>query len=458
MDIWSEVCLKLRKQMSDHDYSAWIAPIRFDRFEAGYARLIVPSMFTKNWIATHFLAQITEIWAGIDSTLISIDLVTASDKAAQKASKAPKKEAKDKAPTSKEKSQKDRKKHYQTISQKLDPKMTFASFVVGKPNEFACAAAGRITKAIETDSIAFNPLFLYGGVGLGKSHLMHAICWKVLEKQPQKTVLYLSAEKFMHSFIQAIRSNDQVRFKDLFRSVDILLVDDIQFIAGKESTQEEFFHTFNALVDQGRQVVLSADRSPSEIQGIDHRLISRMNSGMVANIHATTFELRLSILQDKNQRYNYLVNDAVLHFIASKLTSNIRELEGALARIHFHQDLTGREALVDDANDILHDLVRSNNRVLEVSQIQKKVADHYNIKLSDMRSSRRMQSIARPRQIAMYLSKQLTDLSLPEIGRNFGGKDHTTVMYAVRKIEELLETNGSLQEDIRILTQILENQ
>ncbi len=458
MDVWSEVCLKLRAQMTDHDYSAWIAPIRFDRFEAGYARLIVPSMFTKNWIATHFLAQITEIWANIDSSLISIDLVLAGDQAAQKANRNHQKEQKDIASASKVKIQKNRQKHYKAISQNIDPKMTFASFVVGKPNEFACAAAKRVASAIEAGSIAFNPLFLYGGVGLGKSHLMHAICWEVLQKHPQKTVLYLSAEKFMHSFIQAIRSNDQVRFKDLFRSVDILLVDDIQFIAGKESTQEEFFHTFNALVDQGRQIVLSADRSPSEIQGIDHRLISRMNSGMVANIHATTFELRLSILQDKNQRYNYHVNDEVLNFIASKLTSNIRELEGALARIHFHQDLTGREAFIDDASDILLDLVRSNSRVLEVSQIQKKVADHYNIKLSDMRSARRVQTIARPRQVAMYLSKQLTDLSLPEIGRGFGGKDHTTVMYAVRKIEKLLETNGSLQEDIRILTKILENQ
>ncbi len=458
MDIWSEVCLKLREQMTDHDYTAWIAPIRFDSFQAGRARLIVPSMFTKNWIATHFLTQITEIWAQIDPSLIHIDLVTTGDKAAHKADADQKTASQKKTSNASNKAHKQKQSRYQAISQRLDPNMTFANFVVGKPNEFASAAAKRVAASVGDDSIAFNPLFLYGGVGLGKSHLMHAICWAIKEDFPKKTILYLSAEKFMHSFVQAIRNNDQVQFKDSFRSVDILLVDDIQFIAGKESTQEEFFHTFNALVDQGRQVVLSADCSPSEIQGIDYRLISRMNSGMVADIHATTFELRLSILQDKNQRYNYHINDEVLQFIATKLTGNIRELEGALARVHFHQDLTGREAFVEDASSILHDLVRSNSRVLEIPQIQKKVAEYYNIKLSDMRGTRRVQSIARPRQIAMYLSKQLTDFSLPEIGRNFGGKDHTTVMYAVRKIEELLQTNGTLQEDIRILSKILENQ
>ncbi len=447
---WEKVTKKLEESLSSDDYTAWIRPIRFHRVFAGRVELIVATMFTKNWIATNFLSQIQEIWFSFDSSITGIDLVVGNREEAPKAkTSAPKETQK------KEKNSLNREK-YNRLSHKLDPRMTFEHFIVGKPNEFAFAAAKRLADTI-TQRPAFNPLFLYGGVGLGKTHLMHSICWQVSKAHPDKVIVYLSAETFMHHFVSAIRTQGQVDFKELFRSVDMLLVDDIQFIAGKDSTQEEFFHTFNALVDQGKQVVLSADRSPSDIQGIKSRLISRMNSGVVADIHATTFELRLGILQDKVKQYEADVSDDVLEFLAQAITGNVRELEGGLMRLKLQADLLGRTVKLADAKDILHDLIRASARKIEIEDIQKKVAEHYNIKISELRGTRRAQTIARPRQVAMYLSKQLTDFSLPEIGRSFGGKDHTTVMYAVRKIEELMENNPTLAEDVRLLNRKLQN-
>ncbi|MFV0432061.1 MAG: chromosomal replication initiator protein DnaA [Alphaproteobacteria bacterium] len=445
--VWSEVCTKLSATLSEEDFMAWIRPIKFNRVFAGRVELIVATAFSKNWIATHFSSNIYDTWLEIDNSITGIDLIVAS----QQEEASVRKQAK---PSAEKLSKKQEK--YSHLSQQLDSKMTFERFMVGKPNEFAFAAAKRVADSI-SNSPAFNPLFLYGGVGLGKTHLMHAICWQVRKAHPEKVVVYLSAERFMYSFIRAIASKGQVDFKDLFRSVDLLLVDDIQFIAGKDSTQEEFFHTFNALVDQGKQVVLSADRSPSDIQGIEQRLTSRMNSGIVADIHATTYELRLSILHDKVKQNNIIIKEEVLEFLAQKIISNIRELEGALMRLQLHGDLIGRPVSLDDTQDILHDLIRASSRQIDVEDIQKKVAEHYNVRISELRGPRRAQAVARPRQVGMYLCKQLTSLSLPEIGRGFGGRDHTTVMYAVRKIEELMENNTVLSEDIRILKRSLQS-
>ncbi len=444
---WEKVIQKLKEDLSSDDYIAWIRPIRFHRVFAGRVELIVTTIFTKNWIATNFLPQILETWRSFDSSITGIDLMVGSQK--EKIDEPKVKKSSKPAPLINH-------EKYDRLSHNLDERMTFEHFIVGKPNEFAFAAAKRVADTVKQPP-AFNPLFLYGGVGLGKTHLMHSICWQVKKACPEKVIVYLSAESFMHRFVSAIRTQGQVDFKELFRSVDMLLVDDIQFIAGKDSTQEEFFHTFNALVDQGKQVVLSADRSPSDIQGIKNRLISRMNSGVVADIHATTFELRLGILQDKAKQFDVDVNEDVLEFLAQKITSNVRELEGALMRLKLQGDLLGRTIKLDDAKDILHDLIRASMRKIEIEDIQKKVAEHYNIRISELRGARRAQAIARPRQVAMYLSKQLTDFSLPEIGRSFGGKDHTTVMYAVRKIEKLMETNATLSEDIRILKRNLQN-
>lgn len=337
----------------------------------------------------------------------------------------------------------------------LDPKMTFDNFVIGRPNEFAAAAAEKIASSAD---VSYNPLFLYGGVGLGKTHLMHAIAWKIRQTQPHRKVLYLTAESFMFSFIRSLRMKETIDFKELFRSVDVLMVDDVQFIAGRSSTQEEFFHTFNSLVDQNRQVIISADKSPSDLEGMEDRLKSRLGWGLVADIHPTTHELRLGILQSKAEKSPAKVHDDVLAFLATKVTSNVRELEGALNRLIAHVTFVGGEVTIDLAQDVLSDLFRSNERRVSIDEIKKIVSEHFNIKISDMHSSKRQRSIALPRQIAMYLSKELTPHSFPEIGRNFGGKDHSTVMHAVKKIQEALQKNSDIQEDVQLLLKMLKSQ
>ncbi|HET8728605.1 MAG TPA: chromosomal replication initiator protein DnaA, partial [Alphaproteobacteria bacterium] len=340
------------------------------------------------------------------------------------------------------------------ISAILDPRFTFENFVVGKPNELAHAAARRVSDAA---NVTFNPLFLYGGVGLGKTHLMHAIAWHIRKKHPGRRVLYLSAEKFMYQFIRALRYKDTMSFKEMFRSVDVLMIDDVQFISGKDSTQEEFFHTFNALVDQNRQVIVSADKSPSDLDGMEERLRSRLGWGLVADIHPTTYELRLGILQAKAENQRAQIPLKVLEYLAHKISSNVRELEGALNRIVAHAELVGRPITLESTQELLYDLLRASDRRVTIDEIQKKVAEHYNIKIADMHSARRARAVARPRQVAMYLAKQLTARSLPEIGRKFGGRDHTTVMHAVKKIEELCGADRSFAEDVELLRRMLES-
>jgi chromosomal replication initiator protein len=336
----------------------------------------------------------------------------------------------------------------------LDPRFTFSNFIVGKPNELAFAAARRVAEA---DSVPFNPLFLYGGVGLGKTHLMHAIAWHLRETRPDRRVIYLSAEKFMYHFIRAVRYKDTMAFKEQFRSVDVLMIDDVQFIAGKESTQDEFFHTFNALVDQNHQVIISADKSPNDLEGMEDRMKSRLGWGLVADIHPTTYELRLGILGAKAEQLEVSIPQKVLEFLAHKITSNVRELEGALNRIGAYAKLVGRPVTLENTQDVLHDILRANDRRVTIEEIQKRVAEHYNIRLSEMYSARRARAVARPRQVAMYLAKQLTARSLPEIGRKFGGRDHTTVMHAVRKVDELRSMDRNFAEDIELLRRMLEN-
>ena len=334
----------------------------------------------------------------------------------------------------------------------------FENFVVGKPNELAHAAARRVAEACSgpVRMVPFNPLYLYGGVGLGKTHLMHAIAWHVHNSGCARKVIYLSAEKFMHQFIRALRFKSIMDFKDEFRSVDLLMIDDVQFISGKESTQEEFFHTFNALVDQNRQIVISADKSPSDLEGLEERMRSRLGWGLVADLHPTTYELRLGILQSKAEQANMQIPRKVLELLAHRITSNVRELEGALNRIVANMQLVGREISLESAQEELHDLFRLRERRVMIDEIQRRVAEHFNVRLAEMTSARRARAFARPRQVAMYLSKQLTSRSLPEIGRKFGGRDHTTVMHAVRRIEELKDTDPVLAEDIELLRRMLQ--
>ena len=341
----------------------------------------------------------------------------------------------------------------------LDARFTFDSFVVGKPNEFAHACARRVAE--QPASAGFNPLFLYGGVGLGKTHLMHAIAWELANRRGVSgrpaTVAYMSAETFMYRFIAAIRSQSTIDFKLQLRSVDVLMIDDLQFLIGKDNTQEEFFHTFNALVDAGRQIVVSADKSPSDLSGLEDRLRTRLGCGMVADLHATTLELRISILEAKAARAGTAVPPRVLEFLAHKITANVRELEGALNRLVAHANLFNRPITLETTQEVLHDLLRAQDRRVSIEEIQKKVAEHWNIRLTDMSSARRARAVARPRQVAMYLAKQLTSRSLPEIGRRFGNRDHTTVMHAIARVTDLMKTDTTLAEDVELLRRMLES-
>ncbi|MCH8113654.1 MAG: chromosomal replication initiator protein DnaA, partial [Proteobacteria bacterium] len=342
-----------------------------------------------------------------------------------------------------------------TFVSTLDSRFTFDNFVVGKSNEFAHAAARRVA---ESSREPFNPLFIYGGVGLGKTHLMHAIAWHIRTCDPERRVIYLSAEKFMYQFIRALRFQDTMAFKEQFRSIDVLMVDDVQFIGGKESTQEEFFHTFNALVDQNHQLVITGDRSPADLDGMEERLRSRLGWGLVADIHPTDYELRLGILHSKAEQLDARdIPPPVLEFLAHKITTNIRELEGALNRIVAYATLVGRPVTLETTQEILQDVLRAHSRRITIEEIQKRVAEHFNIRVADMHSARRARAVARPRQVAMYLAKQLTSRSLPEIGRKFGGRDHTTVMHAVRKVDQLRESDPGFAEDVDLLRRMLEN-
>ena len=447
---WERVSNHLRAEIGEAAYQSWLKPMTVREVVDGVVRISVPTRFMRDWVAAHYVERLGTIWAGEDEDIHSVEVYVQPERSQAK------EKTEVQAPAVKSeagRSEAGKNGYGGEIGAPLDPRFVFDQFVVGKPNEFAYAASRRVAEA---DTVPFNPLFLYGGVGLGKTHLMHAIAWHIRSRDSQRNVIYLSAEKFMYRFIRALREQNTVDFKDQFRSVDVLMIDDVQFISGKDSTQEEFFHTFNALVDQGNQIVISADKSPSDLEGMEERLISRLNCGLVADIHSTTYELRLGILQSKAERLGFQVPGKVLEFLAHKITANVRELEGALNRVVAHAQLVGREISLEATQDVLHDLLRANDRRITIDEIQKSVAAHFNIRISDMHSPRRARSVARPRQVAMYLAKQLTTRSLPEIGRKFGGRDHTTVMHAVRKVEELREHDSGFAEDVELLRRMLE--
>lgn len=448
---WARVRGRLREEFGDAAFKSWLKPMVLQEVRDAGIRIAVPTRFMRDWVANHYGSRLASIWNEENSAIRAVDVIVAPSLAGN--TTAPRVDAGDDEHETSDAPAAVAEPEINDLSAPLDARFDFDSFVVGKPNELAYAAARRVA---ESEIAPFNPLFLYGGVGLGKTHLMHAIAWHIRQRNPKRRVMYLSAEKFMYQFIRALRHKDTVAFKDQFRSVDVLMIDDVQFISGKDSTQEEFFHTFNALVDQNRQVVISADKSPNDLEGIEDRMKSRLGWGLVADIHPTTYELRLGILQAKAERLGIPLPAKVLEFLAHKIASNVRELEGALNRIVAHGTLVGREIGLEMAQDVLHDLLRAHDRRVTIEEIQKRVAEHYNIRLSDMHSARRARAVARPRQVAMYLAKQLTARSLPEIGRKFGGRDHTTVMHAVRKIEELRGADPNFAEDVDLLRRMLE--
>ncbi len=455
-ETWGLVREELIKRVGRNNYVTWIEPLKFFDLRNGVARFEVPTSFFGDWVSRnfsdHIRAQLNTAGAQVDRVEFSVANRPAAPAAAPVAravaAPAP---ARPRA-TARSADADD------MPGAPLDARFTFDTFVVGKPNELAHAAARRVA---EGGPVTFNPLFLYGGVGLGKTHLMHAIAHELQSRQPHLRVLYLSAEQFMYRFVQALRERQIMDFKEIFRSVDVLMVDDVQFIAGKDSTQEEFFHTFNALVDQNKQIVISADRAPGEIKDLEERIKSRLQCGLVVDLHPTDYELRLGILQQKVELYRsqykgLVIADGVLEFLAHRITTNVRVLEGALTRLFAFASLVGREITLELAQDCLADILRASDRKLTIEEIQRKVAEHYNIRLSDMIGPKRVRTIARPRQIAMYLAKQLTPRSLPEIGRRFGGRDHTTIMHGVRKIEELMATDSQLNDDLQMLRRLLQ--
>jgi len=449
---WEQIKSLLQKEFGTAAFKSWIEPIDPQSFNNGVLELSVATRFMRDWVRSHYSDRIRHLWAQNFGIIVRVD-ITISVRPLEV------KEDSEALLTHSANTQQEQQDEAQSItdglSSPLDVRFTFDNFIVGKPNELAHAAARRVA---DSDTVAFNPLFLYGGVGLGKTHLMHALAWAIRERTPQRKVLYMSAEKFMYQFVRALRFKDMMSFKEQFRSVDVLMIDDIQFICGKESTQEEFFHTFNALIDQNKQVIVSADKSPSDLDDMKERLRSRLGWGLVADLHPTTYELRLGILEQKREMLKREIPQNILEFLAHKITSNVRELEGALNRIIAHFELTGSPVTIEGAQDLLHDLLRANDRRVSVDDIQRKVAEHYNIRLSDMHSPRRARMVARPRQIAMYLSKILTEHSLPEIGRKFGGRDHTTIMHGVRRIEELSAVDSSIREDVELLRRALGGQ
>ncbi len=444
-DNWGRVCNGLQSEVGKDAYKNWIEPLKFQGLDGGVAHFVAPTGFIGNWVTRNYSDKICTLFAadGVNVDRLSFSteqrvlrpVAATTDKPARVATGSP-----------------------DLPGAPLDARFTFDNFVVGKPNELAHAASRRVA---EGGPVTFNPLFLYGGVGLGKTHLMHAIAWEAKQRNPNARILYLSAEQFMYRFVQALRFKDTMSFKELFRSVDLLMVDDVQFIAGKNSTQDEFFHTFNALVDQQKQIVISADRAPGEIDGMEDRIKSRLQCGLVVDLHPTDYELRLGILQSKAeaQAVHYPeveIVDGVMEFLAHRISTNVRVLEGALTRLFAFASLVGRKVTLEVAQECLSDILRASDRKVTIDEIIRKVADHYNIRMTDILSPRRVRSIARPRQVAMFLAKRLTSKSLPEIGRRFGGRDHTTVIHAVKRIEELRAIDNQISEDVELLRRMLE--
>ncbi|MDA8050974.1 MAG: chromosomal replication initiator protein DnaA [Rhodospirillales bacterium] len=465
---WGRVRSRLQTEVGEAEYRAWLRQMTLGPIEGDEVTVHLPTRFLRDWVRSHYGERLNALWHSEDPGIRRVDIrvgrgLVADGPAESLAPPAASDDAESFAAASATPPVRshvtraeERMDGRDTLAVTLEPRFTFDRFVVGKPNEFAYACARRVAE--RPACTGFNPLFLYGGVGLGKTHLMHAIAWEIadISGKSRAMVAYMSAERFMYRFIAAIRSQSTIEFKEQLRSVGVLMVDDLQFLIGKDNTQEEFFHTFNALVDAGKQIVVSADKSPSDLSGLEDRLRTRLGCGMVADLHATTYELRISILEAKAAAAAVSVPPKVLEFLAHRITSNVRELEGALNRLIAHANLFGREITLETSQEVLHDILRAHDRRITIEEIQRKVAEHWGLRLTDMASSRRARAVARPRQVAMYLAKQLTSRSLPEIGRRFGNRDHTTVMHAVARVGELIARDAAFGEEVETLRRMLE--
>ncbi|HEX6218017.1 MAG TPA: chromosomal replication initiator protein DnaA [Sphingomicrobium sp.] len=441
---WESIRTGLRRDLGARTFDGWLKPAGLGPFDpdSGALEIAMPSQFMADWVRSHFGDRLTLAWKSALPIVREVNVVAASD-APRPSPLLILEEESPRATRERDPS-----------APNFDPRYRFETFIVGKANEVAATAARTLATAA---SVSFNPLFIHGGTGRGKTHLLHAIGHAFLDRHSGARVVSMSAEKFMVEFIRALKENDTIGFKSRLRSADLLLIDDVQFIAGKDSTQEEFFHTMNEIITAGRRLVITSDRAPQDLDGIAPRILSRLSWGLVADINAADFELRFNIIEAKLQALPGVeMPRNVVEFLARRVTSSVRELEGALNRIGAYAMMTGRAIDVAFVEEVLANVLRANQRRISIDEIQTQVAEHYRIRKAEMTSARRAREVARPRQVAMYLSKQLTPKSLPDIGRRFGGRDHTTVIHAVRQIEKLRASDAELDADIRLLTRQLE--
>jgi chromosomal replication initiator protein len=445
---WTRILDRLRAEVGEVEYQTWIRQVRLVGMDGDEITLSLPTRFLRDWVSTCYGLRLRTMWQAEMPAIRRLDLRTGATNAIPAVVADVRSEPEGVRGHGK------RAEFRSDLGVALNPRFTFENFVVGKPNEFAYACARRVAE--QPASEGFNPLFLYGGVGLGKTHLMHATAWALADQTNKPfCVVYMSAEKFMDRFLAAIPRQSTAGLGDHLRGVEVLMIDDVQFLIGKDNAQDEFFQTFNFLVEQGKQIVVSADKAPLDFDGLEHRLRARLGCGRVADLQAPTYELRMSILEVKAERGGIEVPVKVLDLLAHKITSNVRELEGALSRLVAHAELFGREVSLKTAQDVLHDVLKAHDRRVTIEEIQKKVAEHFSIRVTDMSSAWRARAVVRPRQVAMYLAKHLTDRSLPDIGRRFGGRDHTTVMHAVTRVTELMERDDGFAEEVELLRSLL---
>ncbi len=440
--LWTVLAARLEAEMAEQQFNTWVRPLQVVD-EAGGLRLLAPNRFAVEWIGQHLSARIAALLVELVGAEVPFSIEVGSR--APAAPSAP-------AAVAPEPSNRSRRSEVVPVGIRLNPDSTFDSFVEGKSNHFAKAAAIQVA---ENPGQAYNPLFIYGGVGLGKTHLMHAIGHVIKARDPNARVTYVHSERFVSDMVKSLQHNTMNEFKSSYRSLSALLIDDIQFFAGKDRSQEEFFHTFNALLEGQNQIILTCDRYPKEVAGLEERLKSRFGWGLTVAIEPPELETCVAILISKAQAAGVVLPDEVAFFIAKRIRSNVRELEGALRRVIANARFTGQPITLDFAKEALKDLLTLQARLVTLENIQKTVADYYKVRVADLLSQRRNRSIARPRQVAMTLAKELTQHSLPEIGDAFGGRDHTTVMHACKRIKELQESDQRMREDYSNLLRTL---
>ena len=439
-DLWNNALSTIETKISKPSFDTWLKPTKAHSLQGDLLVVTAPNEFARDWLEERYSQLIAEILYEITGEELLVKFIIPQNQIEEEF---------DQQISTKQK-KKEEEVTEQTI---LNSKYTFDTFVIGSGNRFAHAASLAVAEA---PAKAYNPLFIYGGVGLGKTHLMHAIGHYVLDHNPSAKVVYLSSEKFTNEFINSIRDNKGAEFRDKYRNVDVLLIDDIQFLAGKESTQEEFFHTFNTLHEESKQIIISSDRPPKEIPTLEDRLRSRFEWGLITDITPPDLETRIAILRKKAKADGLDIPNEVMLYIANQIDTNIHELEGALIRVVAYSSLINKDINADLAAEALKDIVPSSKpRVITIQDIQKVVGEHFNIKLDDFKAKKRTKSIAFPRQIAMYLSRELTDFSLPKIGEEFGGRDHTTVIHAHEKISKMLLTDSLLQKQLKEINELL---